>query len=136
MGMPVTSVCSIYSAYIIFTHLNSVINMSASLRRVIISTKRAPDAIGPYNQAVQVNSTLYISGQIGFNPSTMEIVSGGVVAETKQALTNMGHILDAANCNFNNVVKTTVLLADIDDFAAVNDIYTGFFKANFPARAD
>merc|ERR1711892_348076 len=132
----VTSECSIYSVYIIFILFNSIINMSASLRRVIISTKKAPDAIGPYNQAVQVNSTLYISGQIGFNPSTMEIVSGGVVAEAKQALTNMGHILDAANCNFNNVVKTTVLLADINDFAAVNEVYTKFFTANYPARAD
>merc|ERR1711862_119694 len=102
---------------VIITPLNSIISMSGSLRRVIISTKKAPDAIGPYNQAVQVNNTLYISGQIGFNPSTMDIVSGGVVAEAKQALTNMGHILEAANCNFNNVVKTTVLLADINDFA-------------------
>eukprot|EP00092_Neocalanus_flemingeri_P019722 GFUD01021359.1.p2 GENE.GFUD01021359.1~~GFUD01021359.1.p2 ORF type:complete len:138 (-),score=54.67 GFUD01021359.1:113-526(-) len=109
--------------------------MSGSLRRVIISTKKAPDAIGPYNQAVQVNSTLYVSGQIGFNPSTMEVVSGGVVAEAKQALTNMGHILEAANCTFNNVVKTTVLLADINDFAAVNEVYTTFFTANYPARA-
>merc|ERR1712066_431846 len=100
---------------------SSIISMSASLRRVIISTKKAPDAIGPYNQAVQVNSTLYISGQIGFNPSTMDIVSGGGVAEAKQALTN--------------VVKTTVLLADINDFAAVNEVYTKFFTANYPARA-
>ena len=84
---------------------------------------------------LQVNNTLYISGQIGFNPTTMEIVSGGVVAEAKQALTNMGHILEAANCNFNNVVKTTVLLADINDFAAVNEVYTKFFTENFPARA-
>ena len=65
----------------------------------------------------------------------MEIVKGGVVAEAKQALTNMGHILEAANCSFNNVVKTTVLLADINDFAAVNEVYTKFFTANFPARA-
>merc|ERR1711913_190196 len=109
--------------------------LTMSLRRVIIATKKAPDAIGPYNQAVQVNSTLYISGQIGFNPSTMDIVSGRVVAEAKQALTNMGHILEAANCTFNNVVKTTVLLADINDFAAVNEVYTKFFTANYPARA-
>ena len=64
--------------------------MSNTLRRVIIATKKAPDAIGPYNQAVQVNNTLYISGQIGFIPETMEVIKGGVVAETKQALTNMG----------------------------------------------
>merc|ERR1712203_1354800 len=119
----------------IITLPKSIISMSGSLRRVIISTKKAPDAIGPYNQAVQVNNTLYISGQIGFNPTTMEIVSGGVVAEAKQALTNMGHILEAANCNFNNVVKTTVLLADINDFSAVNEVYTKFFTENFPARA-
>merc|ERR1712106_1194957 len=81
-----------------------IVIMSGSLRRVIITTKKAPDAIGPYNQAVQVDSTLYISGQIGFNPS-------------------------------NNVVKTTVLLADINDFAAVNEVYTKFFTANYPARA-
>merc|ERR1711936_1548316 len=107
----------------------------STLRRVIIATKKAPDAIGPYNQAVQVNSTLYISGQIGFNPANMEVVSGGVVAEAKQALNNMGHILEAANCTFDNVVKTTVLLADIKDFAAVNEVYTEFFTSNYPARA-
>ena len=94
-----------------------------------------PYKAGSYFLVFQVNSTLYISGQIGFNPSTMEIVSGGVVAEAQQALTNMGHILDAANCTFNNVVKTTVLLADMNDFAAVNDVYTKFFTANYPARA-
>merc|ERR1711910_314213 len=97
--------------------------VTMSLRRVIIATKKAPDAIGPYNQAVQVNTTLYISGQIG------------VVPETRQALTNMGHILEAANCTFDNVVKTTVLLANINDFAAVNEVYTTFFSDNYPARA-
>merc|ERR1711955_100960 len=119
----------------IITLLNSIISMSGSLRRVIIATKKAPDAIGPYNQAVQVNNTLYISGQIGFIPETMEVIKGGVVAETKQALTNMGHILEAANCSFNNVVKTTVLLADINDFKDVNEVYTKFFTNNYPARA-
>merc|ERR1712058_149331 len=113
-----------------------VVRMSGgSLRRVIISTKKAPDAIGPYNQAVQVDNTLYISGQIGFIPETMEVIKGGVVVETKQALTNMGHILEAANCSFNNVVKTTVLLADINDFKDVNEVYTKFFTNNYPARA-
>merc|ERR1711884_632347 len=106
-----------------------------SLRRVIIATKKAPDAIGPYNQAVQVNNTLYISGQIGFVPETVEVIKGGVVPEARQALTNMGHILEAANCTFDNVVKTTVLLADINDFAAVNEEYTKFFSDNHPARA-
>merc|ERR1712110_1325456 len=100
----------------------------ATLRRVIIATKKAPDAIGPYNQAVQVDSTLCISGQIGFIPSTMQIVEGGAAAEAKQALTNMGHILNAANCTFNNVVKTTVLMADMKDYPAVNEVYAQFFS--------
>ena len=82
-----------------------------------------------------VNNTLYISGQIGFVPETMEVIKGGVVPEARQALTNMGHILEAANCTFDNVVKTTVLLADINDFAAVNEEYTKFFSDNYPARA-
>merc|ERR1712198_18860 len=108
----------------------------STLRRVIIATKKAPDAIGPYNQAVQVDSTLYISGQIGFIPSTMQIVEGGAAAEAKQALTNMGHILNAANCTFNNVVKTTVLMADMKDYPAVNEVYAQFFsKEAAPARA-
>ena len=83
----------------------------------------------------QVNNTLYISGQIGFVPETMDVIKGGVVPEARQALTNMGHILEAANCTFDNVVKTTVLLADINDFAAVNEEYTKFFSDNYPARA-
>merc|ERR1712088_213028 len=104
-------------------------NKMSTLRRVIIATKKAPDAIGPYNQAVQVDSTLYISGQIGFIPSTMQIVEGGAAAEAKQALTNMGH-------TFNNVVKTTVLMADMKDYPAVNEVYAQFFsKEAAPARA-
>ncbi|XP_023331751.1 2-iminobutanoate/2-iminopropanoate deaminase isoform X2 [Eurytemora carolleeae] len=109
--------------------------MAARAGRVIISTKKAPAAIGPYNQAVQVDNTLYVSGQIGFIPETMEIIPGGVEAEARQALVNMGHILQAANCTFNSVVKTTVLLADIGDFTKVNEIYKQFFKENYPARA-
>merc|ERR1712180_497677 len=87
--------------------------MSGTLRRVIISTKKAPNAIGPYNQAVLVDKTLYISGQIGFIPETMKIIEGGAVPEARQALTNMGHILSAASCDYSNVVKTTVLMADM-----------------------
>merc|ERR1712098_874655 len=82
-----------------------------------------------------VDRTLYVSGQIGFDPTSMLIVQGGVEAEARQALTNMGHILEAANCTFNNVVKTTVLLADMNDFNKVNDVYKTFFTDNYPARA-
>ena len=109
---------------------------SGELKRVIISTSKAPGAIGPYNQAVLVDRTLYISGQIGFDPPTMQIVgNGNVQAEAKQALKNMGEILKAAGASYNNVVKTTVLLADINDFVAVNEVYKTFFTSNFPARA-
>ena len=114
---------------------------TGELQRVIVSTNKAPGAIGPYNQAVLVDRTLYISGQIGFEPATMEIVGrqggskGNVQAEAKQALTNMGEILKAVGATYNNVVKTTVLLADINDFVAVNDIYKTFFTSNYPARA-
>ena len=76
-----------------------------------------------------------MSGQIGFLPETMQIVSGGAVPEARQALTNMGRILKAAHTGFENVVKTTVLMADINDLAAVNEVYKEFFTSNYPARA-
>ncbi|MGH0144606.1 UNVERIFIED_CONTAM: hypothetical protein FKN15_003778 [Acipenser sinensis] len=78
---------------------------------------------------------MYVSGQIGMDPTSGQLVSGGVLEEAKQALTNMGEILKSAGCDYNNVVKTTVLLADMNDFNGVNDVYKQFFKINFPARA-
>ncbi|XP_060680508.1 2-iminobutanoate/2-iminopropanoate deaminase [Hemiscyllium ocellatum] len=108
--------------------------MAAWLRR-IISTSKAPGVIGPYSQAVVVDRTMYISGQLGLDPATGQLVTGGTAQEAKQALINMGEILKAANCNYNNVVKTTVLLADINDFNSVNEVYKQYFVTNFPARA-
>ncbi|XP_017392690.1 2-iminobutanoate/2-iminopropanoate deaminase [Cebus imitator] len=108
--------------------------MSSLIRRVI-STAKAPGAIGPYSQAVLVNRTVYISGQIGMDPSSGQLVSGGVAEEATQALKNMSEILKAASCDFTHVVKTAVLLADINDFNTVNEIYKHYFKSNFPARA-
>ncbi|XP_016359803.1 2-iminobutanoate/2-iminopropanoate deaminase isoform X1 [Sinocyclocheilus anshuiensis] len=107
--------------------------MSAVIRK-IIHTAAAPAAIGPYSQAVLVDRTMYISGQIGMDVGG-QLVAGGVQAQAKQALINMGEILKAAGCGYENVVKTTVLLADINDFNNVNDVYKQFFKSNFPARA-
>ncbi|KAL4694742.1 hypothetical protein H8957_002203 [Semnopithecus entellus] len=101
--------------------------MSSLIKRVI-STTKAPGAIGPYSQAVLVDRTIYISGKIGMDPSSGQLVSGG-------ALKNMGEILKAAGCDFTNAVKTTVLLADINDFNTVSEIYKQYFKSNFPARA-
>ncbi|XP_048760442.2 2-iminobutanoate/2-iminopropanoate deaminase-like [Ostrea edulis] len=107
----------------------------AGIVRRIIQTAKAPSAIGPYSQAVLVENTLYVSGQIGMNPQTGDLVPGGVVHETEQALKNMQAILEASGSTMNNVVKATVLLDDINNFAAVNEVYTKFFQKNYPARA-
>ncbi|CAL8365364.1 unnamed protein product [Arctogadus glacialis] len=108
--------------------------MSIVLRR-FLSTDSAPAAIGPYSQAVVVGRTMYISGQIGLDTVSGQLVEGGVQAQAKQALTNMGEILKTAECDYNNVCKTTVLLADINDFNAINEVYKTFFTSHFPARA-
>ncbi|XP_065485768.1 2-iminobutanoate/2-iminopropanoate deaminase [Caloenas nicobarica] len=107
----------------------------ASLVKKIISSAKAPAALGPYSQAVLVDRTMYIAGQIGIEPSTGQLVPGGAKEEAKQALKNMGEVLKAAGCDYGNVVKTTVLMADMKDFNDINDIYRQFFKTNFPARA-
>ncbi|XP_063416258.1 2-iminobutanoate/2-iminopropanoate deaminase-like [Mytilus galloprovincialis] len=107
----------------------------AGIVRKIIKTVKAPAAIGPYSQAVLVENTMYLSGQIGMDPSTGNLVSGGVVPETEQALRNMGAVLGAAGADFNNIVKATVLLQNMNDFAAVNDVYVKYFPKNYPARA-
>ncbi|CAH7118130.1 2-iminobutanoate/2-iminopropanoate deaminase [Phodopus roborovskii] len=107
----------------------------SSIIRKVISTTKAPAAIGAYSQAVLVDRTIYVSGQVGLDPSSGQLVPGGIVEEAKQALTNLGEILKAAGCDFTNVVKTTVLLADINDFGTVNEIYKMYFKSNLPARA-
>ncbi|XP_067887251.1 2-iminobutanoate/2-iminopropanoate deaminase isoform X2 [Heterodontus francisci] len=104
-------------------------------KRGFAYTPKAPIRLGVYSQAVVVDRTMYISGQLGMDPATGQLVTGGTAQETKQALINMGEILKAANCNYDNVVKTTVLLADINDFNSVNDVYKQYFKTNFPARA-
>uniref|UniRef100_A0A914VH53 2-iminobutanoate/2-iminopropanoate deaminase n=1 Tax=Plectus sambesii TaxID=2011161 RepID=A0A914VH53_9BILA len=109
--------------------------MSGKVVRELIHSDKAPKAVGAYSQAVRANDTLYISGSLGLIPETGEMVTGGVEAECRQALTNMGHVLEAAGGTFNNVVKVTVLLADINDFAVMNNVYKEFFTKNYPARA-
>jgi len=108
--------------------------ISNSLCRTIVNTTQAPSAIGPYNQGVMVDKTLYISGQLGLNTSG-EMVGGGVSAEAEQALTNIGNILAAAGGGFKDVIKTTVLMKDINKFSEVNGIYGKFFTSHQPARA-
>ncbi|XP_050797401.1 2-iminobutanoate/2-iminopropanoate deaminase [Gopherus flavomarginatus] len=107
----------------------------ATLVKRIISTPRAPAASGPYSQAVLIDRTMYIAGQLGMDPCTSQLVPGGTKEETKQALKNIGEILKAAGCDYSNVVKTTVLMADMKDFSDINETYKQFFRSNFPARA-
>jgi len=101
----------------------------------IIHTDKAPEAIGPYSQAVRTESMVYTAGQIGLDPATMEIVGGGVEVETRQVLTNLKQVLEAANSGLNYVVKTTVFLRDMADFPKMNAIYAEFFPENPPARS-
>ena len=100
-----------------------------------IATQNAPAAIGPYSQAIEANGTVYVSGQLGIDPATGNFAEGGAVAQARQSLTNISNILKEAGLSMKNVVKVTVLLADINDFAAVNEIYKDFFEAPFPARS-
>jgi 2-iminobutanoate/2-iminopropanoate deaminase len=100
-----------------------------------VLTNKAPAAIGPYSQAIAAGDFLFVSGQLGMDPSTGQFVEGGVEAEARQALSNMGAILEAAGTSFAKVVKCTVLLTAMSDFAAVNQIYAEFFQEPFPARA-
>ncbi len=101
----------------------------------IVSTEKAPKAIGPYSQAIRTENLVFTAGQIGLNPATMELVEGGVEAQTRQALTNLKHVLEAADSGLNFVVKTTVFLQSMDDFAAMNAVYAEFFPENPPARS-
>merc|ERR1712168_221248 len=113
------------------------LNTMAGICKRVINTAKAPKAIGAYSQAVLVNGTLYISGQLGLIAETMEFPSQDAAEQADQALKNMSHILQEAGGDFENVVKTTVLLADINDFAKVNEVYAKYFASlkNFPARA-
>ncbi|EDV23127.1 Ribonuclease UK114 [Trichoplax sp. H2] len=106
-----------------------------SLARTVIKTAMAPGAIGPYSQALKVGNTLYLSGQIGLSPESNEFAGPDVEAQTNQALQNIRAVLKEAGSSFKDVVKTTILLADINDFATVNKIYAQYFSEPYPARA-
>ena len=101
----------------------------------IISTDKAPAAIGPYSQAVWAGDLLFASGQIPMDPATGDIVTGGVQAQAHQSLKNVKAILEAAKLGFENVVKATVFIKDMNDFAAINEVYNEYFTAPFPARS-
>lgn len=114
--------------FALFNHV-LFINMKA------ISTTNAPAAIGPYSQAIMAGNTVYVSGQLPIDPATGEFATGGIKALAAQSLTNIKNILASEGMNMSDVVKVTVLLRDINDFAAVNEVYAQFFSAPYPARS-
>jgi len=101
----------------------------------IVSTEKAPKAIGPYSQAIRTENLVFTAGQVGLDPDTMELVEGGVAAQTRQVLTNLQHVLESADSSLKFVVKTTVFLQDLGDFAKMNAVYAEFFPENPPARS-
>lgn len=100
-----------------------------------IHSEQAPAAIGPYSQAIEVNGFVFASGQIPVDPATGNFVEGGVKEQTRQCLTNAKHVLEAADTDLSHVVKTTVYLDSMDDFAAMNEVYAEFFAQPYPARS-
>jgi 2-iminobutanoate/2-iminopropanoate deaminase len=103
--------------------------------REIVSTDKAPGAIGPYSQAIKTGGMIFCSGQIPIDPETGEFVSNDITEQTEQVLKNLSAVLEAGGTNLTNVVKTTVFLADMSDFAAMNEVYGRYFSENKPARA-
>jgi 2-iminobutanoate/2-iminopropanoate deaminase len=101
----------------------------------VIQTEQAPKPIGPYSIGIQFGNLIFTAGQIGLDPQTGEIVPGGILAETRQVFKNLQAILEAAGSSLNSVIKTTVFLRDMDEFAAMNSVYAEFFASAFPARS-
>ncbi len=105
------------------------------MNKTIISTDKAPAAIGPYSQAIAVGDMIFTSGVIPIIPETGELETGDIKAQAKQAIGNLINLLEAAGSNANSVVKTTVFIKDMNDFAAINEVYATFFTDNYPARS-
>jgi 2-iminobutanoate/2-iminopropanoate deaminase len=103
--------------------------------REAVSTASAPTAIGPYSQAVRAGALLFVSGQVPLDPATGQLVDGDIAAQTHRVFQNIGEILKAGGASFDHVVRTTVFLADMDDFAAMNQVYATYFTSPAPARA-
>ena len=106
-----------------------------SANRSVVSTNKAPSAIGPYSQAVKTDSMVYVSGQLAFDPATGELITDDIKTETRQAMRNLKTILEAAGSSLEKVVKTTLFIKNMDDFPLVNEVYGEFFSDNYPARA-
>lgn len=105
------------------------------MNKEAVYTKNAPQALGPYSQAIKIKDLVYTSGQIGIDPFSGEIVSGGVKEQAKQCFENLSEVLKAAGTSLDSAVKTTVFVKSMDDFAALNEVYAGFFNEPYPARS-
>ena len=105
------------------------------MKREIVHTDKAPKAIGPYSQAIRTDSMIFAAGQTGIDPATGDLIPGGVEEQTHQVLTNLRNVIEAAGSSFKHVVKTTVFLRDMNDFAKMNAIYAEYFGENPPARS-
>ena len=103
--------------------------------RQAVSTPSAPKAIGPYSQAIRAGSLLFVSGQVPIDPASGQIINGDIAAQTHRVFQNIGEILKAGGASFDHVVRTTVFLADMNDFTVMNEVYARYFSANKPARA-
>lgn len=103
--------------------------------RDIISTKHAPQAIGPYSQAIRANGFIFVSGQVAIDPATQQVITGDVAAQTERVIRNLSHILESAGSGLDKVVRSTVFLKSMDDFPAMNAVYAKFFNAAPPARS-
>jgi 2-iminobutanoate/2-iminopropanoate deaminase len=108
--------------------------MSAQMREAV-STPNAPKAIGPYSQAIKANGFVFVSGQVAFDPATGNLISGGIEQQTEQVIKNLSAILQAAGTGLDKVVKTTVFLKNMSEFAQMNEVYAKFFKSSPPARS-
>lgn len=118
----------------IFLVLSALVIVKSDAGKEVIFTEFAPKPIGPYSQAIFVNNTLYLAGQIGLNPQSGSLVKGDIEKETEQVMANLQAVLTKAGLDFSNVVKTTIYLKEISDFQQVNNIYSKYFKSSPPAR--
>ncbi|KAL5197583.1 hypothetical protein ABZP36_001095 [Zizania latifolia] len=109
--------------------------LSTAVKKEAVQTEKAPAALGPYSQAIKANNLVFVSGVLGLNPETGKFVSENVEEQTEQVMKNMGEILKASGASYSSVVKTTIMLADLQDFKKVNEIYAKYFPAPAPARS-
>ena len=114
---------------------NTITTLRENMQKNIISTNKAPQAIGPYSQAVRFGNLLFVSGQIPLDPVTAEIVKGDIKVQTKRILENLNAILTEGGSSLDNVLRTTIFLANLEDYADVNEMYTEFFDKSMPARS-